>query len=184
MTGLGTRKWKIGKANSKGAGVSREELPPEVFHHTADLIRLFGEEYHEKNEETYIFPEFRRAGKLVDLVETLNAQHAAGRKVTAEILRLSTPRVYRPAEHGKRIAQRCRQFIRMYRPHEAREDTVLFPVLRTLLTPSEISSLGDRMEENEQKVLGREGYEKAVDKVAALEKQLGIYDLRQFTPHL
>jgi len=47
---------------------------PEVIAH-----RL--EQYHEKNEEKYIFPEFVKARKLVDLVEMLKTQHAAGRKV-------------------------------------------------------------------------------------------------------
>src|SRR5262249_45433755 len=48
----------------------RNEISPEVFNHTAQLIRKFVEEYHEQNEEKYIFPEFERAHKLVDLVET------------------------------------------------------------------------------------------------------------------
>src|SRR5262249_45054789 len=37
---------------------SKLECQPEVFHETAQLIRTFVEEYHEKNEETFIFPEF------------------------------------------------------------------------------------------------------------------------------
>jgi len=47
----------------------REDVGPEVFNHTAQLIRTFVEQYHEQNEEKYIFPEFERAKKLVDLVE-------------------------------------------------------------------------------------------------------------------
>jgi hypothetical protein len=38
------------------------------------------------------------------------------------------------------------------------------------------------MEEAEHAVLGNEGFEKSVAQVAALEKQLGIYNLAQFTP--
>ncbi len=38
------------------------------------------------------------------------------------------------------------------------------------------------MEEDEHKVLGEEGFERSVDKVAAIETQLVIYDLKQFTP--
>jgi hypothetical protein len=38
------------------------------------------------------------------------------------------------------------------------------------------------MEGEEKKVLGEEGFEKSVNRVAAIEKQLGIYDLSQFTP--
>src|SRR5216683_903638 len=60
---------------------AREEIAPEVFLHTGTLIRHFVEQYHEKNEEKYIFPQFKRAGKLTDLVNTLLTQHKAGRRV-------------------------------------------------------------------------------------------------------
>jgi len=59
---------------------------------------------------------------------------------------------------------------------------VLFPALRTILTAKQVAALGDRMEEDEHRVLGDEGFERSVDKVAALEVQLGIGDLKQFTP--
>jgi hemerythrin-like domain-containing protein len=160
----------------------KEDISPEVFNHTAQLIRTFVEEYHEKNEENYIFPQFERAKKLVDLVSTLRTQHQAGRSVTAQILRLSQPDQFRKQTNHDELIQYCSSFIRMYRPHEAREDTVLFPALRTILTPKEVEQLGERMEEDEQKVLGHEGFEKKVDQVATIEKQLGIYDLKQFTP--
>ncbi len=162
---------------------AREEIPPEVFQHTAGLVRRFVEKYHEKNEENFIFPQFKRAGKLTDLVNTLLQQHKAGRAVTAEILRLSTPSAFQEAQNRDRLVTAVESFIRMYRPHEAREDTVLFPALRTILPPQRVAALGNRMEEAEHKVLGDEGFERSADQVAAIEKRLGIYDLRQFTPH-
>jgi hemerythrin-like domain-containing protein len=161
---------------------AREDVPPGIFNHTAQLVRRFVEEYHEKNEEKYIFPEFERARKMTDLVETLKSQHQAGRKATAEILRLSQPDAFRSSQNHDRLVAACQSFIRMYRPHEAREDTVLFPALRTILTPKQVEALGDRMEEDEHKVLGDEGFERSVDQVAQIEKELGIYDLAQFTP--
>jgi hemerythrin-like domain-containing protein len=161
---------------------NKEEISPEVFNHTAELIRSFVEEYHERNEERYIFPVFEEHKKLVDLVQTLKTQHKAGREVTARILRLSTPDQFRSQDNRTQLMASCQSFIRMYRPHESREDTVLFPALRTLLTPGQVEALGDKMEEDEHKVLGDEGFEKSVDKVASIEKALGIYDLAQFTP--
>jgi hemerythrin-like domain-containing protein len=161
---------------------NKEEVTPEVFNHTAELIRSFVEEYHERNEEKYIFPVFEEHKKLVDLVQTLKTQHKAGRAVTARILILSTPDQFRSQENRTQLMAFCQSFIRMYRPHESREDTVLFPALRTLLTPRQVEALGDKMEEDEHKVLGDEGFEKSVDKVASIEKALGIYDLAQFTP--
>lgn len=160
----------------------KEDIDPQVFNHTAQLIRTFVEQYHEKNEETFIFPVFIKAGKLVDLVNTLKTQHQAGRDVTAQILQLSKPDQFRDKANRAQVVKYCERFIRMYRPHEAREDTVLFPALRTILPAKEIEQLGDRMEEQEHKVLGDEGFEKSVDHVATIEKQLGIFDLKQFTP--
>jgi hemerythrin-like domain-containing protein len=161
---------------------TREPVPPQAFHQTADLVRRFVEEYHEKNEEKYIFPVFQKAGKMTDLVQTLLTQHKAGRVVTAQILLLSQPGAAKDPASQKKLAESCRSFIRMYRPHEAREDTVLFPALRTILSPKQVEALGARMEEDEHKVLGNEGFEKSVAEVERIEKELGIYDLNQFTP--
>jgi hemerythrin-like domain-containing protein len=163
---------------------TKADVSPPVFHQTADLVRRFVEGYHEKNEEHYIFPVFQKAGKMTELVSTLLTQHQAGRAVTDQILRLSEPDAFKDPAHQEQIVVACQRFIRMYRPHEAREDTVLFPALRTLLKPKHVEALGARMEAEEEKVLGRKGFEKAVAEVASLEQALGIYDLSQFTPQL
>src|SRR5439155_12765025 len=52
----------------------KEDVPPDVFHKPATLVRKFVEEYHEKLEENFIFPEFQKAKKLVDLVKVLKEQ--------------------------------------------------------------------------------------------------------------
>ena len=39
------------------------------------------------------------------------------------------------------------RFIRMYNPHRAREDTVLFPALRKITSSNEYDSLGEDFEE-------------------------------------
>src|SRR5436305_1692532 len=64
----------------------------------------------------------------------------------------------------------------------AREDTVLFPAFRKLVSKHEYDSLGEEFENNEHKLFGEDGFETMVEKVAAIEKQLGIYELFQFTP--
>src|SRR5207249_2170285 len=125
---------------------------------------------------------FEQHKKLVDLVDTLKTQHRAGRTLTARILQCSTPEQFRSQDNQITLVTAVQGFIRMYRPHESREDTVLFPALRTLLTPKQVEDLGDRMEEEEHKVLGEKGFEKSVAELADIEKHLGIYDLKQFTP--
>ena len=154
----------------------KQEVAPEMFAETAEVVRRFVEDYHEKNEETHVFPVFEKAGQHLELVRTLRRQHDAGRRVTAEILAI--------ARSGKlaAVSAPCHAFIRMYRPHAAREDTVLFPALREILPPRKVEEMGDRMEESEQKVLGKDGFEHFRDRVAALEEKLGIADLARFTP--
>jgi hemerythrin-like domain-containing protein len=153
----------------------------------AEVIRHFVEDYHEKLEEDFLFPRFRKAGKLVNLVDTLLAQHKAGRVLTAQIRELaSLPTLKYVTDKGAsdadKLADALRAFLRMYRPHEAREDTVLFPAFRSVVSSHEYDALGDDFEKKEDELFGDEGFFKVVDQVAALEKKLGIYDLSQFTP--
>lgn len=161
---------------------SRAELPPESLASAARIIREFIEDYHEKLEEDYLFPRFRKARKLVELVEVLARQHQAGRQLTELVLRLPAAQALRSANDRGLLTEALRQFIRMYEPHEAREDTVLFPALRGIVTPHEYDALGEEFEKKEHDLFGAEGFEKMVDRVAAIEKQLGSYDLAQFTP--
>jgi len=160
----------------------REDVPPDVFHRPATLVRTFVEDYHEKLEETFIFPQFEKHKRLTDLVAVLRQQHAAGRRLTETILRAAAADRFGKAESRQEVARACEAFIRMYRPHEAREDTVLFPALYKIVPAKEVKDLGERFEKEEHRLFGEEGFEKTVAQVAAIEKQLGIHDLARFTP--
>jgi hemerythrin-like domain-containing protein len=159
-----------------------KKVAPGPLAATADLIRRFIEEYHEKLEEAHIFPRFVKAGKLADLVKILQEQHQAGRRLTEQILKTATPNGMENRERRKQLSQDLRLFARMYRPHKAREDTVLFPALHSTVSPEEYDSLGDSFEEKEQELFGKDGFEKIVADVAGIEKKLGIYEMGQFTP--
>jgi len=149
----------------------------------ADIVRRFVEDYHEKLEEEFLFPRFRKAGKHVKLVDTLAAQHKAGRDLTAKIRELAaTATLKYVSTDSEKLTDALRAFLRMYRPHEAREDTVLFPAFRSIVSPHEYDSLGDDFEKKEDELFGDGGFFKVVDQVAQLEKKLGIYELAQFTP--
>ena len=157
---------------------AKQGFDPALLKTSAEIIRDFIENYHEKLEEDHLFPRFRKAGKLVDLVDTLQAQHAAGRALTARILQSGTA----PSSADAALSSDLRAFIRMYRPHEAREDTMLFPALRSIVSEHEFDALGEDFERKEHELFGKEGFEGEVEKVAGIEKQLGIYELAQFTP--
>ena len=163
------------EANRRIAG-GKADFDPEVVNKAAGLIKKFIEEYHEKLEENYLFPRFEKANKLADLTKVLRAQHAAGRTVTGRIISSVKSKDLQAA--GTAMAA----FVRMYRPHESREDTVLFPALHSIVSKHEYDALGEEFDKIEQKTFGGDGFDMAVDQVTALEKQIGIYDLAQFTP--
>jgi len=160
---------------------AKEEVTPDVFHKPALLVRKFVEDYHEKLEEKFIFPEFEKAKKLADLIKVLKEQHEAGRKVTDVILHNAVADQFQKEDARQEVVRSCEAFIRMYRPHEAREDTVLFPALGKIVPAKRLKELGEQFEKEEDRLFGEEGFEKTVEQVAVIEKQLGIYDLSQFT---
>jgi len=148
---------------------------------SAGIIRTFVEDYHEKQEENYLFPRFKKANQLTDLVDVLLQQHAAGRMLTDQITQITRQSTRTEAEDQK-LVELLTAFNSMYRPHEAREDTVLFPAFRKIVSQHEYDSLGEDFENNEHKLFGEGGFEMMVGKVADIEKKLGIYELAQFTP--
>jgi hemerythrin-like domain-containing protein len=155
---------------------AKEKFDTGIVAKSAGLIQKFIENYHEKLEEDYLFPRFEKAGQLVDLVRTLRSQHQAGRTVTDRLL-AALKKSDLEGANASLVA-----FVRMYRPHEAREDTVLFPALHHIVSKHEYDALGEEFDRIEQKTFGGDGFDMAVDQVTELEKQLGVYNLDQFTP--
>jgi hemerythrin-like domain-containing protein len=129
--------------------------------------------------EEYIFPLFEHHKKSLKLVHTLREQHNKGRQITKVVLELSQST---DPKNTKKIQSLLKKFIKMYRPHEAREDTVLFPQVRSLLSTQQFDELGEKFEELEHKLFGKHGFESVVKKVEAIEKELDIYRLEKFTP--
>jgi hemerythrin-like domain-containing protein len=163
--------------------VNKQNFPIEALSKAAGVIRTFVEDYHEKQEENYLFPRFKKANQLTDLVNTLLQQHKAGRLLTEQVLQL-TKSSKRTETETQKLIKVLTSFNAMYRPHEAREDTVLFPAFRNLVSKHEYDSLGEEFENNEHKLFGDGGFGRMVAKVADIERSLGIYELSQFTPHM
>ena len=67
------------------------EVPLAVLQEATGIIRRFVEDYHEKDEEEYLFARFEKAGKQTELVKVLYQQHRAGRKLTTALQGLLSP---------------------------------------------------------------------------------------------
>jgi hemerythrin-like domain-containing protein len=157
----------------------RGEVPLDALASCAGIIRRVIEDYHEKLEEELVFPRFEQAGKLAELTAVLRRQHRAGRTLTEQIVALAKSPLA-DADRAK-LATILRRFNHMYRPHAAREDTVLFPELRGLVGAKLYAELGDQFEDKEKEMLGDHGFERAVADVAKLEQAFAVDDLAKLT---
>jgi len=158
----------------------KQTVDAAIVHDTASIIRKFVEQYHEKMEEDYLFPRFRKANREVELVNVLLQQHQVGRGVTEKILSL-TAGPLREASAQQALAHQLEWFLYLYRPHAAREDTVLFPALHHIVTEKEYDLMGDQFEDIEHKQIGEHGFEDMLGRIGESERKLGIYDLAQFS---
>jgi hemerythrin-like domain-containing protein len=158
-----------------------DQAPVQALNAGAGIIRRFIEDYHEQLEERYVFPKLEQASKLNDITAVLRTQHQRGRTLTDRVLAATTAAAAPDQPARDALAQDMAAFIRMYEPHEAREDTVVFPALRDVVPARQFRDLADIFEDEEHRRFGQTGFHGVVDKVADIEKSLGIYDLSQFT---
>jgi len=145
---------------------------------TAQMIRSNVDEHHMKLEEEIIFPLFQKGGTTTDLVTTLREQHTVARRLNDAILRA--------VEKGESttagsLIRDLRAYTRMLAAHTAYEETSLYPLLRTAVSPQEYEQMERTLHEADRKKMGPQGFAGLVAKVAELESTAGITGLAQFT---
>jgi hemerythrin-like domain-containing protein len=158
------------------------DVRAEILASAGGIVRRYIEDHHERDEETHVFPRLQQIGAEVQLIETLRRQHAAGRRLTSDVVALSTPAGFGDASIRSRLAVTLREFVRMYRPHAAQENTVLFPSFRKAVSLKEYETLRATLEKSERATFGEHLYETVVGEVRELERALGIAELAAFTP--
>lgn len=159
---------------------SRQSFDPAPLARSGKIMRDFIEGHHERLEEDYVFPRLQQAGRLPRVVDTLLKQHRAGRRLTETVIDLSTPTHLKDRRAVSVLQTAMTQFIYMYRPHAAREDTEIFPAFREVVTPQAYQVLGEQFEKMEEERFG--SFEKILAQIIEIEKAFGLNDLAKFTP--
>jgi hemerythrin-like domain-containing protein len=160
-------------------------VSPAHMQDSALIIHDFIEGFHEGLEEGYVFPRVRsQREQLAGTVTTLLTQHARGRVITQFILAHTAAGQVASPGMNTRLAAAMQAFVTMYEPHEAREDTVIFPAFRQIVPAAELADLGQHFTDLEHQQFGTDEFTAMVGRVAGIEEELGIYDLNQFTPQI
>ena len=132
-------------------------------------------------EEEYIFPVLASSGQYAGLIRTLAEQHDAAICITDKILSILDVNATDGIMGRSRLIKLMADFIRMYEPHSAREDTVIFPAFQQITTPERYRRLGRQFKKMEEEKFGPDGFAKIIWQVSEIEKTLGIHTLSRFT---
>jgi hemerythrin-like domain-containing protein len=156
-------------------------VPADALRDTAKVFRRFGEDYHERAlEERFVFPPLRQAGGPASrYVDILIAQHNRGREITDFILQITGEGRIRSL--ALPLAQAMSAFVWMYENHSAREDTIVFPRWKEVLSPSQYQEMAEHFRQLEGALVGEDGFRDAVARIDDVEAALGMADLAQFT---
>jgi hemerythrin-like domain-containing protein len=107
-------------------------------------------------------------------------QHNRGREITDYIL--SVTQGAKLGALASALADVLEGFVRMYRHHAAREDTVVFPAWKEAISEDQYREVSERFEEIEHQQFGADGFDDAVKQIGEIEGGLGLGNLAQFTP--
>jgi hemerythrin-like domain-containing protein len=152
-----------------------ESFEPAVITATATLVRRHAENHHQRMEERYIFPQLETTGVHARLTATLRQQHERSRELTDEILQRAQ-RTLRAGADRMQLARALRQFAKLYRPHAAWEETVIFPAFRGLVGRAAYLELGAEFERQNRAMLGAQGYSELITAIARAEAAVGLAD--------
>jgi hemerythrin-like domain-containing protein len=157
-------------------------IPLAALRDTARLFREFAEDYHERGlEEAHIFPMVRTLpGPAARLPDVLLAQHRRGREITDYVLKVASSSAIAPDE-AERLASTLEALVAMYGPHAAYEDTEVFPAWKAALGQKGYDEMGEKFEQLERQMLGHDGFEDALQRIATVEAAFGLGDLSALT---
>jgi hemerythrin-like domain-containing protein len=160
-----------------------QSLDPKLLQRTAKLLRNFGEDYHERKlEEEYLFTAVKKAGgRAAGYIDNLLQQHRRGRDVTEYVLS-----VVQKGKIGSGAAEPLSRaldgFELMYEHHASREDTIVFPAWKKTMNQKQLAEMGEKFEDIEHQQFGKDGFDDAEMQISAIETELGIGYIAQFTP--
>jgi hemerythrin-like domain-containing protein len=147
----------------------------------AELVRRFGEAFHEPLEEAQIFPEVMKVGgAAASLIPILIGQHARGRQITA-FVQAKTASGAVAGTDAEPLAQALESYARMFEAHFADEDTLVLEAWGASLSKSQLADAGRQFADAGKAAFNGDPFAFAMAEIAAIEAALRIGDLRRYT---
>ncbi len=150
----------------------KAKIDPRVFRAMIYYLDTFSERMHHPKEDRFLFSALRkRGGEAAAAVAGLEQEHAAG----GDALRRLEQCLVRYEEGGDRefpaFAEAVARFVREYREHMHKEESVVFPMAERLLSARDWQAIDRAFEENRDPLAGdrdTRDFEKLFDRIVNL----------------
>jgi len=150
----------------------KAKIDPRVFSAMIYYLDTFSERMHHPKEDRYLFKAMRsRGGEAAAVVADLEREHAAG----GEALKRLEQRLVRYEEGGDKefpaFAEAVAKFVREYRDHMQKEESVVFPLAQRILSTDDWQAIDRAFEENRDPLAAQRDsrdFEKLFDRIVNL----------------
>jgi len=150
----------------------KAKIDPRVFSAMIYYLDTFSERMHHPKEDRYLFKAMRsRGGEAAAVVADLEKEHAAG----GEALKRLEQRLVRYEEGGDKefpaFAEAVAKFVREYRDHMQKEESVVFPLAQRILSTADWQAIDRAFEENRDPLAAQRDsrdFEKLFDRIVNL----------------
>jgi hemerythrin-like domain-containing protein len=150
----------------------KARIDPRVFSAMIYYLDTFSERMHHPKEDRFLFSAMRsRGAEAAAVVADLEKEHAAG----GETLRRLEQRLVRYEEGGDRefpaFADAVVRFVREYREHMHKEESIAFPLAQRLLQESDWQAIDRAFAENRDPLAAERDtrdFEKLFDRIVNL----------------
>jgi len=132
-------------------------LPREFFDKAVEFARVFADKYHHFKEEYVLFGKLaeKSGGRLDAEIEALRYQHDRGRNHITEICN-SLEGFARGVEASRcTLLENLGAYVHLLNYHIHREERVFYPLVRETLPPSEMATIGELFQREDQKAGAR-----------------------------
>ena len=150
----------------------KAKIDPRVFSAMIYYLDTFSERMHHPKEDRYLFKAMRsRGGEAAAVVADLEKEHAAG----GEALKRLEQSLVRYEEGGDKefpaFAEAVAKFVREYRDHMQKEESVVFPLAQRILSTADWQAIDRAFEENRDPLAAQRDswdFEKFFDRIVNL----------------
>jgi hemerythrin-like domain-containing protein len=150
----------------------KAKIDPRVFRAMIYYLDTFSERMHHPKEDRFLFSALRgRGGEAAAAVAELEHEHAAGGSALQRLEQC----LVRYEEGGERefpgFAEAVAKFVREYRDHMRKEETIVFPMAERLLTAQDWRAIDRAFEENRDPLAAdrdTRDFEKLFDRIVNL----------------